>query len=317
MVADIDRLERSGYRPGGRTVNMRRGFAIMAVSLLVASVAAAQEDWESVVIEKISVRDGIYMLTGRGGNIGLSVGADGTFLIDDQYAPLTVKIEAAIKTVTQDPVRFLVNTHWHGDHTGGNENFGKMGSLIIAHENVRRRMSVEQARGILRPQTTPASPAAALPVITFTEGVAFHWNGETINVFHVAPAHTDTDSIIHFENADVFHMGDVFVNGRYPIIDIDAGGNVNGILAAADQVLAVAKPTTKIIPGHGDLGGPAELRAYRNMVASVRDRVQTMVNEGKSVEAVVAAKPAGEFEGTLGADSERFVRGVYLSLARR
>jgi cyclase len=296
---------------------MRRWLVIAGLFVFAASLAAAQEDWDSVIIEKISVRDGIYMLTGRGGNMGLSVGSDGAFLIDDQFAPLTVKIDAAIKTVTQDPVRFLVNTHWHGDHTGGNENFGEMGSLIVAHENVRRRMSMEQAREILSTQKTPPSPAGALPVVTFTDEVTFHWNGETINVVHVEPAHTDTDSVIHFVNADVFHMGDAFVNGRYPFIDVDTGGNVNGIIAAADRVLALAKSGTKIIPGHGNLGGPEELRAYRDMVVAVRDRVQTMVNDGKSVDAVVAAKPAGDFEAKLGPDSERFVRGVYYSLAKR
>lgn len=283
----------------------------------LAAPAAAQDDWESVQIEAVSVREGLYMLTGRGGNIGLSVGSDGTFLVDDQYAPLTEKIVAAIKKITPSPVRFLVNIHWHGDHTGGNENFGKAGSIVVAHRNVRERMSVEQVRKILRTDPTPASPADALPRITFTEEVTFHWNGDAIRAFHVPKAHTDGDVIIHFEKADVFHTGDAIVNGRYPFIDVDTGGNLNGIIAAADKVLALAKPTTKIIPGHGALATPDDVRAYRDMLVAARDRIQKLVDQGKSAEEVVAAKPTSDLDAKWGAQSERFVRGAYHSLRRR
>jgi glyoxylase-like metal-dependent hydrolase (beta-lactamase superfamily II) len=257
------------------------------------------------------------MLVGRGGNIGLSVGGDGTFLIDDQYAPLTEKIEAAIRRVTQDPVRFLVNTHWHGDHTGGNENFGKKGSIVVAHQNVRKRMSVEQVREILRTDPIPASPPDALPRITFTEEVTFHWNGDTIRAFHVPAAHTDGDVILHFEKADVFHTGDAIVNGRYPFIDVDSGGNLNGIIAAADKVLSLAKPTTKIIPGHGALASPDDVRAYRDMLVAARGRIQKLVDQGKSADEVVAAKPTSDLDAKWGAQSERFVRGAYHSLRSR
>jgi glyoxylase-like metal-dependent hydrolase (beta-lactamase superfamily II) len=284
---------------------------------LVSTSVRAQDDWESVQIETVSVRDGLYMLVGRGGNIGLSIGADGTFLIDDQYAPLTPKIEAAIQKVTKDPVRFLVNTHWHGDHTGGNENFGKKGSIIVAHENVRRRMSVEQVREILRTDPIPASPQGALPRITFTEEVTFHWNGDTIRAFHVAPAHTDGDVIIHFQKADVIHTGDVILNGRFPFIDVDAGGNLNGIIAAGEKVLAIAKPTTKIIPGHGALATGDDVRAYRDMLVVVRDRIQKLVDQGKSADEVVAAKPTADLDAKWGAQPERFVRGAYHSLRAR
>jgi len=289
----------------------------LALWALLGTSAKAQDDWETVQIEAVSVRDGLYMLVGRGGNIGLSVGGDGTFLIDDQYAPLTEKIEAAIRRVTQDPVRFLVNTHWHGDHTGGNENFGKKGSIVVAHQNVRSRMSVEQVREILRTDPIPASPPDALPRITFTEEVTFHWNGDAIRAFHVAPAHTDGDVMIHFERADVLHTGDVIVNGRYPFIDVDSGGNLNGIIAAADRVLALAKPTTKIIPGHGALASPDDVRAYRDMLVAVRDRIQKLVDQGKSADEVVAAKPTSDLDAKWGAQPERFVRGAYHSLRAR
>ena len=293
---------------------MRKGFCVLG--LLVASFAGAQTepDWDAVEIRTVPVRDGLHMLMGRGGNLGLSVGEDGTFLVDDQYAPLTEKIVAAIATVTSDPVRFLVNTHLHGDHTGGNENFGKRGSIIVAHRNVRRRMSVDQFRKLLGNEVK-ASPVGALPKITFSDEVTFYWNGDAVNVFHVENAHTDGDSIIHWMSADVFHMGDVFFNGRFPFIDVDFGGNVNGMIAAADRVLALSKSETKIIPGHGELAGPEELRAFRDMLMAVRDRVQTMVNENKSVDDVVAANPAGAFETTWQGDKDRFVKAVYYSLA--
>ncbi len=289
----------------------------LALSTLPGTSATAQDDWESVQIETVSVRDGLYMLTGRGGNIGLSVGADGTFLVDDQYAPLTEKIEAAIRKVAQDPVRFLVNTHWHGDHTGGNENFGKKGSIVVAHQNVRKRMSVEQVREILRTDPIPKAPAAALPRITFTEEVTFHWNGDAIRAFHVPAAHTDGDVILHFEKADVFHTGDAIVNGRYPFIDVDSGGNLNGIIAAADKVLSLSKATTKIIPGHGALASPDDVRAYRDMLVTARDRIQKLVDQGKSADEVVAAKPTADLDAKWGAQPERFVRGAFHSLSRR
>lgn len=294
---------------------MRR--TLMLSVLLVACPAAAQmeRDWDAVTIEPVAIRDGLHMLVGEGGNIGLSVGEDGTFLVDDQYAPLTDKIVAAIESITDDPVRFLVNTHLHGDHTGGNENFGKRGAIVVAHDNVRRRMSVDQFRDVLQ-NSIPASPAGALPKITFSDEVTFYWNDDEINVFHVVDAHTDTDSIIHFKRADVFHMGDTFFNGRFPFIDVDLGGNVNGMIATAEAVLARAGSSSKIIPGHGELASPDDLRGYRDMLVDVRDRVQTMVNDGDSVDAVVTADPAGEYEraGWPGG-KERFVRAVYYSLA--
>ena len=289
----------------------------MILVLLVVScawLAEAQEDWDAVEVQVVSVAEGVHALVGRGGNIGVSVGEDGTILIDDQFAPLTDKILAAVRTITADPVRFVVNTHFHGDHTGGNENLGKQGSIIVAHDNVRKRMSSEQVREILRQDTTSASPPDALPKITFADGVTFHWNGDTIQVFHVENAHTDGDSIIHFTNADVFHMGDTFFNGRYPFIDIDFGGNVNGVIAAADRVLSMSQPTTKILPGHGELATPGDLRRYRDMLSTVRDRVQSLIDEGKNIDEVVAAAPTADFDAQLGENSERFVRSVFFSL---
>ena len=232
---------------------MKAGFA--AVLVLVAAPVLAQQDFSKVEVKAEKVAEGVYMLTGSGGNLGLSVGKSGTYLIDDQYAPLSDKILAAIKAITPDPVRFVVNTHWHGDHTGGNENMGKAGALLVAHENVRRRMSSEQFIALFG-NKIPASPEDALPVVTFTDAITFHWNGDEIRVYHVPPAHTDTDSIVHFVKADVVHTGDVFFNGSYPFIDTSSGGRIDGVIEAAERVLAGTGPATRFIPGHGPVGKP-------------------------------------------------------------
>jgi len=294
---------------------MYRSILVLLMVSCAGLAEAQQDEWDAVEVRVVTISDGLHMLVGRGGNIGLSVGEDGTFLVDDQFAPLTDKIVAAVRTVTADPVRFIVNTHFHGDHSGGNENFGKRGSIIVAHHNVRKRMSVEQVRQILRQDRTPAAPPEALPKITFADEVTFHWNGDTIRVFHVENAHTDGDSIIQFTNADVFHTGDVFFNGRYPFIDIDSGGNVNGIIAAADRLLSMSQSTTKFLPGHGEMATPEDLRRYRDMLSAVRDRVQALIDQGKSVDEAVAAKPTADFDTRLGAENaEGFVRSVYFSL---
>lgn len=225
---------------------MRRLPTLAVLGLLAAAPVTAQ-NMDDVQIRTERVADGVYMLVGQGGNIGLSVGEDGAFVIDDQFAPLTEKILAAIAAVTSEEVRFVFNTHWHGDHTGGNENMGEAGALIVAHENVRERMSVEQVlERVGRPvSTTPASPDGALPVVTFTEDVTFHINGDDLHAFHVANAHTDGDAIVHFERANVVHMGDTyFAGGRFPFIDTASGGSIDGLIAALGDALAVMDADT-------------------------------------------------------------------------
>jgi cyclase len=292
---------------------------ILAPALAVAlatPLLAQQQDFSKVEIKSEKLAEGVYMLTGAGGNIGLSIGKNGGLVIDDQFAELSDKILAAIKTLTPDPVRFVVNTHWHGDHTGGNENMGKTGAFIVAHENVRKRMGSEQFIAMMS-RKVEASPEAALPVVTFAEGVTFHWNGDEIRVFHVSPAHTDGDAVVHFVKADVVHMGDCFFNGNFPFIDTSSGGKVDGIVAAADRVLGAVGDKTKIIPGHGPVATKAELQAYRDTVKAVRDRVAKLKAEGKSKEAAVAAKPTAEFDAKWGQGfikPDVFVGIVYDSL---
>ena len=241
----------------------------------------------------------VHMLSGQGGNIGVCVGEDGVFLIDDQFAPLTQQILAEIRKLSEAPVRFVLNTHWHGDHTGGNENLGEAGAIIVAHANVRRRMSEKQFMEAFDRTVEPA-PKGALPVVTFDQSINFHWNGEAIEVVHVPPAHTDGDSVVYFGNANVIHAGDLFFNGTYPYIDTGAGGNLAGMIQGVERILERSDGKTRIIPGHGPLGMRADLERYHTMLTSVRDRVAPMVREGRSRDEVIAAKPTADFDADWG-----------------
>lgn len=293
--------------------------AVAVLATMPVALPATAQNLDSVQVRTIEVADNVYMLMGAGGNIGLSVGADGAFLVDDQYAPMTPKILAAVRALTDEPVRFVLNTHWHDDHTGGNENLGETGALIVAHENVRSRMSVEQfVEAFGQRQRFAAAPASALPVVTFTEAVTFHLNGEEIHAFHVEPAHTDGDAIIRFRNADVVHMGDTYMNGMYPFIDVSSGGSIDGVIAAVERVLGTISPATKVIPGHGELSNRDELRAFHDMLVDVRDRVRAMVQGGSTVEQVQAARPTVAYDAEWGdgfMTPEQFVAIVYSSVA--
>lgn len=292
----------------------RRTAAIAILVMLAGAPASAQTDWESVEITSTKLADGLYMLQGAGGNIGLSIGADGSFLIDDQFAPLSAKITAAIGALTDRPVRFVLNTHWHGDHTGGNENFGEGGAYIVAHDNVYRRLNPESFRDLVG--SSRQAPDAALPVMTFSSGLTFHWNGEDIEAVHVPHAHTDGDAVIYLRRANVFHMGDTFFNRRYPFIDVDSGGGINGVIHAAERVLAMADSEAQIIPGHGALAAPEDLRAYRDMLIAVRDRIQIMVNDGKTLEEVIASAPTSDFDEVWMQDNPEW-RDRFIGLAFR
>lgn len=303
---------------------MRRLTLLAALASLAPALptAAHAQDLDAVQIRTERVGDGVWVLFGQGGNIGVSAGPDGVFLIDDQFAPLTPKILEAVRALTQESVRFVFNTHWHGDHTGGNENLGRAGALIVAHENVRRRMSVDQVlERVGRPvDTTRAAPQAALPVVTFTEDVTFHLNGDELHAFHVEDAHTDTDAVVHFRRANVVHMGDTFFRGRFPFIDTASGGSIDGLIAGVGRALAVMDADTRVIPGHGEVGSREDLRAYRDALKTMRDRVARMMAAGSSLEEVQAARPASDFAAAWGQGEEAerpFVATLWASLGGR
>ena len=293
---------------------IKRLFAAALLTTVVGSTLYAQQDFSKVEVKAENLAPGVSVLFGAGGNIGVSHGEDGTVLIDDQYAPLTPKIQAAVAGLGASPVKFLVNTHWHGDHSGGNENFGKAGAVIMAHDNVRVRMASDQ--------NTPfgevkASPKVALPVIAYGEGLTLHLNGEEVRVISVPPAHTDGDSIVHWTKSNVIHMGDLFFHKMsFPFVDRSSGGDVRGVIAAADKVLAMADDNTKIIPGHGAVASKADLVAYRDMLVAIVGKVEAAVKAGKSLEEVKAMKPADGFgvnpNGFIKPDM--FVEMVYDSL---
>lgn len=289
---------------------------LMAVfSLLTAGLMAltASVQADDVRITPTRLTPQIYMLAGEGGNIGLFIGPDGTFLIDDQYAPLTDKIVAAIKSVGGDYPRFLINTHYHGDHTGGNENLGKGGTLIFSHDNVRERLlsgSFIEAFNMKRPALGPDG----LPVVTFGHDLSFHLNGDRVRVIHTPHAHTDGDSLISFSKANVIHAGDLFFNGFYPFIDVNHGGTLKGMIKGVDTIVAMADDDTKIIPGHGPLADKADLLRYRDMLVVAHERLARLKAAGKSPEQAIAAKPLVDLEETWGNglfSGERWIEVIY------
>ena len=291
---------------------LHRRQALLALATLALSARA--QDFSKVEIKTEKLSDSVYMLVGAGGNIGLSIGADAVFVIDDQFAPMAPKIKAAIAKLTDKPVQFVLNTHFHFDHTGGNEAFGTDGALIVAHDNVRRRMSSDQLISMVGSSSRQrASPKIALPVVTVAGEISFHINGDEVHAFHVPRAHTDGDLIVHFRGSDVVHMGDVFFNNMYPFIDGSSGGSAEGVLAAYDRVLALVGERTKIIPGHGPLATKADLQASRAMLAGVMQRIKELRQAGRSDVEIRAAKPSAEFDARFGGgfiNAESFVQQV-------
>lgn len=296
---------------------MQRLPLLLAATLLVGSPACAQPKPSNVEVKVETLAPGVAVLFGSGGNIGLSYGVDGNVLIDDQFAPLTGKILAAVKGVDPDPVEFVVNTHWHGDHTGGNENLGKAGAVIVAHDNVRRRMSVDQFSK--RFGKTVASPKSALPVVTFGQGVTLNLNGDELQIVHVRNAHTDGDSLVYWRKAKVLHMGDTFFHKvSLPFIDLDSGGSIDGAIAAVRTALGLAAPDAKFIPGHGPIATRSDLEAYLAMLVDVRGKIASAKSAGKSLDDIKAANPAKPYEvanGFISADA--FAETIFQSLGAK
>lgn len=275
---------------------------VAPVALLAGAPLAAQDSFEDVEIRVHPVRGTVHYLEGRGGNIGLSVGEDGVVMIDDQFAQLTDRIVAAVREISDGPIRFVINTHIHGDHVGGNANLARMGIDIVARDAVRRRLAAGD------------NPEAALPVLTFEEDIDLHLNEEEIVVFGVPPAHTDGDSYIHFRSSDVLHAGDVFRTTGYPYIDRGNGGTLAGTLDALGIIIGLSGPETLIIPGHGQVSNREDVEAFRDMILDVRNRVAELVERGMTYEQVASANPTAPYDEEWG-DPERFLQAVYAELA--
>ena len=286
----------------------------LAATLLAAVSLSAQPDPSKVEVKATKVAGSVYMITGAGGNIGVSVGEDGIIIVDDQYAPLVPKIEAALKSISDKPLRFILNTHYHPDHTGGNEQLGKT-APIVAQENVRKRLK-EGTTTMFGPMA--AQPKSALPIITFNDTLTLHLNGEDIRAVHFPGAHTDGDSVIWFTQSNVVHMGDNFFNGIWPVIDLDNGGSVRGMIRTIEKVASMIPADTKVIPGHGPLGDRESLRKFGETLKGAADAVQAGLAAGKTVDQLKAENVLGPWAdwGKGFIKSDRFVELLVRDLSR-
>lgn len=290
---------------------------LVGLCLVGSSAVSAQNSWDEVEVKPVALRGNVHVIYGAGGNIGVSAGDDGVFIIDDQFAPLTERLKATIAGISDKPIRFVINTHFHFDHTGGNENLGSSGAVIVAHDNVRQRLSAGSFIKAFNVTTEP-QPVAALPVVTFNDQMSLHMNGEDARIIHVPNAHTNSDSIIHFRSSNVIHMGDTFFNGRFPFIDVPNGGSIGGVIRMAEMALGAADENTIVIPGHGQVTDKAGLQAYRDMLVAAKDVVAALKDEGQSLEDVVAAKPLAdvhpEWQEANPAGVDLFVSTIFESL---
>lgn len=285
---------------------MKTSRLLLFICILVTVSIDAQNRFKDVVIETIKLTDKVYMLMGAGGNIGVSIGEDGVLVIDDQYAELTPKILAALKELSDKPVKIVVNTHHHGDHSGGNENLGKTGAMIMAHDNVRKRLEANR-------------PKIALPVVTFSDKLNIHINDEQVAVFHIDNAHTDGDALLYFTESNVLHTGDTYFNGRYPYIDLNSGGSVDGFINAVKAGLMVCDENTKIIPGHGKLSNKSEYQGFLDMLETIKANVLKAIASGKTEDEVSKDSSITKAYDDLGygnffINSERIRRIFYTSL---
>ena len=288
--------------------------------IFVATTALAQ-DAAQIELQVIPAAKNVYMISGAGGNIALLAGEDGALIVDTgvPIPGLAEKIAAAVKKECDKPIRLVIDTHWHFDHVGGNEAFHEGGALIASHENVRMRMSTEQYLAHIERKAEP-SPAGALPAITCDDEMSLHWNGDEIRIIHVPNAHTDGDSFVYFTKANVLHVGDTCFSGMYPYIDINAGGSIDGMIAAADRTLALANEQTRIIPGHGPLSTVEEVRAFRKMLTTSKERVQALIDAGKTRDEAIAAKPMSDLDEQWGKKAfkpDEWIAIVYDSLTKK
>jgi len=302
----------------------RKSLSALAILIALASPALAQQppappapDFSKVEIRTTDLGDGVWMLEGQGGNMTVAAGKTGVILVDSEFAPLHDKIRAAIATVSQQPVKYLVDTHFHGDHTGGNEAFARDGAIVVANIKVKTRLAKGFTNFLTGAQVPPA-PKAALPTLTYTHQLKLSLPGRIAELRHAEHAHTDGDTYVFFKSSNVLATGDTFTNARYPNIDVASGGNIKGMIAATDGYLKLVNDKTRIVPGHGPLADKAVLVAYRTMLVTARDRMAKLVKDGKSEDDVLAAKPFADLDGKWAPTetvSTNFIRAVYHSLA--
>ncbi len=300
----------------GSTAAARLGAALWVIGSMLAPAQAQMPDPAKVEFRAEKLAENLHVLFGAGGNVGVLTGPEGTLLIDDELEVMSTKLRAAVALLSNDPARFVLNTHFHFDHAGGNAVFGRNGSVIIAHDNVRKRLSGKQFIEDLN-LTTEATPASGLPVVTFADGVTLHLNGEQVTVTHVANAHTDSDSFVFFSNANVLHTGDLYMSIGYPFIDASNGGSLDGLIAAHAKALSRCNDATRVIPGHGPMAVKADLQAYHDMLVEIRKRVSALIRQGQTQEQVLAARPTAQFDEKYGKGfirPEVLVRRAYIDL---
>ena len=297
-------------------------FAIGLLSLLTLTVTVndVNAQGDNVTINTTKLSNNTYMLKGSGGNIIVSVGQDGVFMVDDQFAPLAEKIKEAISNITDQPVKFVINTHWHSDHTGGNENFGELGTVIISHDNVRERLSTEQFSAFFNRTIAPL-PEKGLPIITFSDNMTIFQNGDEISIIHVDNGHTDGDSIVYFTKNNVIHVGDDFNDKTYPLIDISSGGSIDGLISSLQTISSLIDDETKVVSGHSDISNKTKVNALMTMLKDVRQNVSQLIQNGDSLEEIIASQPTSKYD-EIYYDHSRlkpgdFVTMVYQSLIRK
>ncbi len=301
-------------------MSKNRFLATAVLSWFAAGALAQAPEYTKVEYRNEKLTDNLFVLFGGGGNIAVLTGPDGSLVVDSDVPEMSAKMRAAVSLVSDRPARFLVNTHYHFDHAGGNPTLGRGNVVIVAQENVRQRLSGKQTLkqdGI--DLTFDPTPREGLPLVTFEDGLQFHVNGEDVSVVHVAHAHTDGDAFVFFEKANVLHTGDLMMSVGYPIVDAGNGGSLDGLIAGHERIIKLCNDKTRVIPGHGPVVGKADLQAYRDMLVSIRQRVADLMRKGRSVEEVVAAHPSREFDERWGKGfykPDLFVQRVFIELGR-
>jgi glyoxylase-like metal-dependent hydrolase (beta-lactamase superfamily II) len=298
-------------------------FAIGLLSLLTLTIVIVNDVYAqdaNVTINTTKLTDNVYMLKGSGGNIIVSVGQDGVFMVDDQFAPLTEKIKEAVSKIIDQPIKFVINTHWHSDHTGGNENLGELGSIIISHDNVKKRLSTEQFIDFFQ-RTIPPLSEKGLPIVTFSDNMTIYHNGDEIKIIHVDNGHTDGDSIVYFTKNNVIHVGDDFNDKSYPFIDLSSGGSIDGLISSLETISSIINDETKVVSGHSEVSNKTKVNEFTDMLKDVREKISQMIEDGKSLEEIIASQPTSKYDkiyyDITNRQPEDLVTFIYQSLTKK